>query len=1202
MNAADIVADRLIQRGIYLERYKAGFNNRILAELETLEDGLTRELVTLFAKGTPNPSLRVQRLEKLLGETRHIIRRAYSEKKTMAGKELVRLAANEQAYVVGAINETAGIELMDRVLNYDELKKLTDDTLIHGAKSAEWWDRQGDDLQKRFGDQMRQGVLRGETLDQLSARVRGTQAKAFTDGVMPVSRRQAEALVRTSVQAVANSTRLESYRANQDVVNAIQWIATLDSRTTHICMALNQKMWTTETREPIGHSHVFPGPTAHWNCRSTQIGVLKTWEELVAGQDQEALDEEFRKQLKAQGFDDQAIQQIRRNTKASMDGQVAKDLSFDEWLSGKDPALQDQMLGRGRAKLFRDGKITLTDLVDQRLRPLTIEQLESLPRPRPGPKPVKLPSRRRRAPAAQPAPTPARGPNEFPPIEETALVRKLGGSTGAELVRDTKTGQRFVKKIGASPDHIREEFAADQAYRAAGIQVPRAILYDTASGPVKLAEFIEGRSLADVLASTDEAGQKLASTALARIRKGFATDALLANHDVAGLSLDNIIVDQKGVPWRIDNGGSLRFRAQGAPKSSAAWNGAVQELESLRDPAINPQTARIFADLTDQEIDEQIKDLLARESEITAAVPESARAVLADRFRSLKARLDQLVTDEVARRVREAKIRGVSLASDRDEFEDVQFLAWEELGQEGEPLTVAKVKLTERGAEKVMEAIRDSIPRKTKLVLPRPLDQDTYWARIESALKTINHHAGDGAYNVEKVKAMLAAKAELQALPAPTAELAGMKANYLAIIQSAENAMASKAKTPKFEQFAIAPAAKTPKPKPFAPKFKVTEETLTWPVKSFAGGTPRRTAATVTVKGSRLEQDGYVVEVGAVRVRFIPYRAGINPKLGLGKANAQALMGTLEIEATGAATRQSINAVIEAMKQLGLSPVKATDEYLEAVWLRKTLALRVDRIDNATRTRIRDIMELEGFPDQERVRQLRAIAVEKLGVEPPRDPALWRPRAASHGFGWGATERWDMPADTVARELKNYAVTHSTAASIPDLVEKILQQGGDLTSTVERARRGIDITSGMSPAQDLVKGGASHAYTRIKPRTSAYRETGFVFKVSTLARQDAFSFSDDWYGGVDNFFNSDMIYQARGKIVSDLKGFAGNVTNETLFKWNLSILDDIEAIVVGTPREKAATIAKFHAAGITRLPDGRDVTEIVRTIAEGPKK
>jgi len=412
MNASEIVADRLIERGIYLERYKSGLNRKILAELETLEDSLTRELAVSFSKGVPNMSRRIQRLENLLADTRSIIKAAYRGNAEIAGTELLRLAQNEQTYVVGAMNEAMGIDLAgsnvvlnplivgatsrqiaggiyDRTLNYDELKALTDGTLIQGAKSAEWWARQSEDLTRRFSDQMRAGVLRGETLDQLVARVRGTQAKLYTDGIMQGTRRSTEALVRTSVQAVANSTRTATFEANTDLISAIQWLATLDSRTTLICIGLSGKCWEPGTFKPIGHNKAYPGSTAHFSCRSTQVSVLKSYKDLSAAVGSDKLDAEFKKQLGKQGFSPEEIAKIQRNTRASMDGQVPGDITFDKWLGGKAPAFQDELLGKGRGKLFRDGKITLTDLIDQSGRPLTIEELERLSQPRPRQKPLK---------------------------------------------------------------------------------------------------------------------------------------------------------------------------------------------------------------------------------------------------------------------------------------------------------------------------------------------------------------------------------------------------------------------------------------------------------------------------------------------------------------------------------------------------------------------------------------------------------------------------------------------------------------------------------------------------------------------------------------------------------------------------------------------------------------------------------------------
>jgi hypothetical protein len=59
-----------------------------------------------------------------------------------------------------------------------------------------------------------------------------------------------------------------------------------------------------------------------------------------------------------------------------MDGQIAKPATFDEWLSSKSKAFQDELLGPGRADLWRAGKITLSELLDQNGRPLPLAVLK----------------------------------------------------------------------------------------------------------------------------------------------------------------------------------------------------------------------------------------------------------------------------------------------------------------------------------------------------------------------------------------------------------------------------------------------------------------------------------------------------------------------------------------------------------------------------------------------------------------------------------------------------------------------------------------------------------------------------------------------------------------------------------------------------------------------------------------------------------
>jgi hypothetical protein len=239
-----------------------------------------------------------------------------------------------------------------------------------------------------------------------------------------------------------------------------------------------------------------------------------------------------------------------------------------------------------------------------------------------------------------PKPKAPKPPKAFPKdIKGLKKVKDLGGSTGAQLVEDPKTGLQYVMKRGASADHLRSEALADSIYRRMRIPVPEFQLYETGTGPVKLAKFIEGDTLAVKLRT---ASVKELDAIYAKLQKGFGTDSLLGNWDVIGLEADNIIIDAKGIPWRIDNGGALQFRAMGRPKGPAGWNEWVDELWTLRDPARNKSAAAVFGDMDYWDVLEQVDDLTSR---------KNRRAILSlidddDLRKEMLARLDLL--DDVA--------------------------------------------------------------------------------------------------------------------------------------------------------------------------------------------------------------------------------------------------------------------------------------------------------------------------------------------------------------------------------------------------------------------------------------------------------------------------------------------------------------------------------------------------------------------------
>ncbi len=90
------------------------------------------------------------------------------------------------------------------------------------------------------------------------------------------------------------------------------------------------------------------------NCRSIEIPLTKTFKELG---------------LKTK--------EVEFTTRASDEGQISAKTTFNNFLVRKGKAYQDEMLGKGRADMWRAGKITLKDLVDGNGRPLTLAELKA---------------------------------------------------------------------------------------------------------------------------------------------------------------------------------------------------------------------------------------------------------------------------------------------------------------------------------------------------------------------------------------------------------------------------------------------------------------------------------------------------------------------------------------------------------------------------------------------------------------------------------------------------------------------------------------------------------------------------------------------------------------------------------------------------------------------------------------------------------
>lgn len=343
--------DELLSTALDVLRLGAKERNKVFAKLAKLERELIAEMSTVDLSRA-----RKAELNRVLRNAGKTISNYYSEIADLTEAGAIAYYVAEETR--DALQIYFGIEALKfpRQAYFDAVKS---DVLIQGAPSAAWWQAQDADTRFKFAAQLRQGMIAGETNQEIIARIVG---KNGVPGVMDTVRRNAASLVQTSVQTVANDARRQTFFANDDVVKGIRQVSTLDSHTSPVCMAYSGAEWNLKFEPINGTTLPYKGGTPrHFSCRSVEVPITATFKEL--------------------GLD---IPEPKGTTRASDEGPVSADMSFDRFLKGKSKAYLDEKLGPGRADLFRAGKITLRDLVNGDGNPVSLEALQELARKRRG--------------------------------------------------------------------------------------------------------------------------------------------------------------------------------------------------------------------------------------------------------------------------------------------------------------------------------------------------------------------------------------------------------------------------------------------------------------------------------------------------------------------------------------------------------------------------------------------------------------------------------------------------------------------------------------------------------------------------------------------------------------------------------------------------------------------------------------------------
>lgn len=377
--ANEELRDALIRHQIHLLRYSGYVRNRMNAILQQSEQELVariqRDLQGMTGVTTSKEWERLQRLQKALTAIRA---NAWDDANKLLTEEMLSLADAEPATLAATLNTVSPV-LFETALPATRLiRAIATSRPFEGRVLKDWANTMKQDDIRRIMNAVQMGMVSGETSEQITKRIVGTSILKGADGVTEISRRQVQAIVRTAIQHVANSARDEFLKENADIFELEQFVATLDSRTTPVCRANDGK------RFKVGRG---PKPPLHIACRSLRVAAINgsfAGDRPAKPVTEKMLLKEYAEKNKLAPVTTR--DELPRGFKTDFDkwarirarelvGPIPATTTYEPWLRSQSIEFQEEVLGKAKAKLFREGNLPLDRFVDRNGNELTLQQL-----------------------------------------------------------------------------------------------------------------------------------------------------------------------------------------------------------------------------------------------------------------------------------------------------------------------------------------------------------------------------------------------------------------------------------------------------------------------------------------------------------------------------------------------------------------------------------------------------------------------------------------------------------------------------------------------------------------------------------------------------------------------------------------------------------------------------------------------------------
>jgi len=333
MSANDFILDASTRHQIYVQRYAGGQVKEMLGYLRDLVFQIEIKLAQAETLS------QAKKLTTNLREVREILEEGLQAASGNLLTNIEDLAEYEGEFAVKTLNAASTIQaklpennILRAIVSQSPMTLLGDNQAQQYLTARQAVETYSTKKTNELLRVIQNGYINGDPVGDISRSVRS---------VVKRQTRQADALVRTVTNHISAEARSATHRENSEVVIGEEFVATLDSRTTIGCAALDGKVFGFD--EP-------PQVPRHWNCRSVRVAKLSP----------------------------KYAQPDESGVRSSQFGPVSPKTTYSGWLKKQPKAFQESVLGVERAQLYRNGGLSINKFTDDLGRTYTLNELRSL--------------------------------------------------------------------------------------------------------------------------------------------------------------------------------------------------------------------------------------------------------------------------------------------------------------------------------------------------------------------------------------------------------------------------------------------------------------------------------------------------------------------------------------------------------------------------------------------------------------------------------------------------------------------------------------------------------------------------------------------------------------------------------------------------------------------------------------------------------